>query len=80
MQYVLTNTLSIVHSTRVNNTVHTYTVYVTGMRKPCLCMYTKYTYVRIYVRILILQYVSPLLFKILEIYKPYEIPYKKLHK
>ena len=25
MQYVLTNTLNIVHSTRVNNTVHTYT-------------------------------------------------------
>ncbi len=27
-----------------------------------------------------LQYVSPLLFKILEIYKLYEIPYEQLHK
>ena len=68
MKYALTNTLSIVHNTRVNNTVHTYTVYVTGMRA-YVCT-----------QLLILQYVSPLLFMILEIYKLHNIPYKKLHK
>ena len=35
---------------------------------------------KIHLHILILQYVSPLLFKILEIYKLHEIPYDKLHK
>ena len=32
------------------------------------------------IHLFILQYVSPLLFKILEICKLHEIPYEKLHK
>ena len=54
MQYVLTNTLSIVRSTRVNNTVHTYTVYVTRYDKTGLMYVHKihlHTYIDITVRI-----------------------------
>ena len=68
MQYILTNTLSIVHSTRVNNTVHTYTVYVTCMRKSAYKCTQTPTYIYC---------VSPLLLTILEICKLHVIPYKK---
>ena len=49
-------------------TVHMVTI--SGMRKPGLRIYIKYTYV------FILQYVSPLLFKILEICNPHKISYE----
>ena len=45
-----------------------------GMRKPALCTAVHKIY------LFILQYVSPLLFMILEICKLQVIPYEKLHK